>query len=209
MKKKRLLAVVAFAFTAAHAQVNVNPVRMDIRVDFSKPTDNPLSRNKVGEIYQTPWISAEWLERDIPKIGELESRSMRYEIAWGQRGFGSEMITKNADGTLTFDFAPLDLFAGLVSRQGVNLVMSHSYNPTVAGGKAVDPPADYAIYKEVNRTFARHWSDLRLQNHYIEIWNEPDNAPAFLSPNATIEDYFDIYIRTPPKASLRAIQTPR
>ena len=81
--KSKLLTLFIFTFSLVNAQINVN-------VDFSKGIDNPLSKSKVGGLYQTPWISSDWIERDIPKISELESRSMRYEIAWGQE----VMVTK-------------------------------------------------------------------------------------------------------------------
>lgn len=184
--KKYILILFIFAFSLAYPQIKIN-------VDFDKSTDFPLSKSKVGGLYQTPWISASWIERDIPKISELESRSMRYEIAWGQRSYGNEMVTKNANGTLDFDFSAIDLFAGLVGNCNSNLIMCHSYTPLVAGDRAIDPPSDYQVYKEINKKFAQHWKEMKLQNHYIEIWNEPDNPPNFFPLSATIEDYFEIY----------------
>ena len=184
--KNYLLILFIFSINLSYSQININ-------VDFSKSMDFPLSKNKVGGLYQTPWISAAWIERDVPKISELESRSMRYEIAWGQRSYGNEMVTKNADGSLNFDFSAIDLFANLVNNQNSNLFMCHSYTPTVAGDRATNPPSDYQVYKEINKKFAQHWKDLKLQNHYIEIWNEPDNPPNFFSNSSTIEDYFQIY----------------
>ena len=186
--KKPIFFFYFFSFSLTFSQINVN-------VDFNKSTDFPLSKNKVGGVYQTPWISTEWIERDIPKLSELESRSMRYEIAWGQRSYGNEMVTKNEDGTLNFDFSSMDLFTGIVSQQNSNVVMSHSYNPLITGGgrRGVDPPNDYQLYKEINKRFAQRWKELKLQNHFVEIWNEPDNAPAFFAESATIEDYYEIY----------------
>ena len=183
--KKYIFSFFVFTFSLSYSQIKVN-------VDFDKSMDFPLSKTKVGGLYQTPWTTAEWLERDIPKICELESRSMRYEIAWGQRGYGNEMITKN-DDSLNFDFSAIDLFTGLVSNCNSNLVMCHSYTPKVAGDTAVSPPTDYLAYKEVNKRFAQHWKNMKLQNHFIEIWNEPDNSPNFFSRSASIEDYFKIY----------------
>lgn len=97
--KIKVLILLLFSFTLAPAQITIH-------VDFNKSMDYPLSKNKIGGLYQTPWLSAERIERDIPKIAELESRSMRYEIAWGQRSFGNEMVTRDGDGSLHFDFPP-------------------------------------------------------------------------------------------------------
>ncbi len=175
-----------FSFTLAPAQMIIN-------VDFNNSMDYPLSKNKVGGLYQTPWLSAEWIERDIPKIAELESRSVRYEIAWGQKSFGNEMVTRDNNGRLNFNFSSMDLFTGLVSKQNAHLFMCHSYAPSVVAGRHQDPPSDYQAYKEINKRFAVHWKESKLQNHYIEIWNEPDNPPFFFAATSTIDDYFDIY----------------
>ena len=139
-----------------------------VEVDFAQPRDQHLSKTKIG-LYQTPLTSADWLERDIPKLSELEARNMRYEIAWGKGGcFGYEMVSRS-DGNLKYDFSAVDLFTGLVSKEHTNLLMCHSYTPRVAGMKWMGAPTDFAVYKEVNKEFAKHWVDLGLQNHYVEV----------------------------------------
>ena len=161
-----------------------------VEVDFAQPRDQHLSKTKIG-LYQTPLTSADWLERDIPKLSELEARNMRYEIAWGKGGcFGYEMVSRS-DGNLKYDFSAVDLFTGLVSKEHTNLLMCHSYTPRVAGMKWMGAPTDFAVYKEVNKEFAKHWVDLGLQNHYVEVWNEPDLTGVFF--DGTLGDYLQIY----------------
>ncbi len=184
MKHSFLTFLILGAFVAPlFAQTNV-------RVDYNKPRDQHLSKMKIG-LYQTPLTNAEWLSRDMPKLSELEARNMRYEIAWGKGGcFGYEMISKS-ENDLQYDFSAVDLFTGLVEKEHTNLLMCHSYCPRVAGMNWMSMPTDFQTYRKVNETFAKHWADLRLENHYIEVWNEPDLTGVFF--DGTQEDYLQIY----------------
>ena len=58
------------AMPSLHSQVTVH-------VYGAQWEEYPLVK-KIG-LYQTPLVSKAWLDRDFPKLAELEARSMRYE----------------------------------------------------------------------------------------------------------------------------------
>ena len=67
-----------------------------VHVYYSQWEEYPLVK-KIG-LYQTPLVSKSWLDRDMPKLSELEARSMRYEMACGKDDlYGQPCVVGTAD----------------------------------------------------------------------------------------------------------------
>lgn len=76
MRKSMSFAIALLMATSPlRSQVNVH-------VYTAQWEEYPLVK-KIG-LYQTPLVSRAWIDRDFPKLAELEARSMRYEMACGK-----------------------------------------------------------------------------------------------------------------------------
>ena len=105
-----------------HAQIKVT-------VNSTKWVEFPLVK-KIG-VYQTPLVSREWISRDVPKLNELEVRSMRYEMACGKDDlYGQPCVSGSAD-KLSFAYTDIDYFLTLARKYAPVLVISHGYTPTI------------------------------------------------------------------------------
>lgn len=158
--------------------------------DFATWAEYPLVK-KFG-VYQTPLVIRDWLERDLPKLAELDTRAMRLELAWGKTTlYGEPCITGAADSP-RYDFAAYDYFFREARRHCPVIVMSHGYNPPMTNnGDWQLPPTDYDAWRRVNRDCAAHWRATGLYGRYTEVWNEPDFRNLFFK--GTQNDYFKIY----------------
>ncbi len=167
--------------------------QIEATANFDKWIEYPLVK-KIG-VYQTPLTSKRWLVRDLPKMSELEARAMRYEIAWGKKVYGYPFISGTKED-LVFNFSGVDLFCDKVKEFAPTMILSHCYCPEIiqpcSGGNCwQQPPSDYSIWTKINKTYSQHWKNKGYNNHYIEVWNEPDLTNVFFL--GTKEDYFKIY----------------
>ena len=162
----------------------------EVTVDVDTWAEYPLEK-KIG-VYQTPLAMKSWLERDLPKLGEIEARSMRYEIAWGKDYlYGQPAVIGTADKP-EYDFEGLDYFFDNVKPHCTSMIFSHGYSPTIINdGDNQNPPNNYDTWGEINKAFAAHWKEKGYDNRYIEVWNEPDLTNVFFK--GTIDDYLKIY----------------
>lgn len=158
--------------------------------DMASWAEFPLEK-KIG-VYQTPLTMKPWLDRDLPKLGELDTRSMRYEIAWGKDSYyGQPAVTGTAEAP-EYDFEGLDYFFDNLKPHCSSMIFSHGYSPTIINpGDWQMPPTNYDTWGEINKTFAAHWKEKGYDNRYIEVWNEPDLTNIFFK--GTIDDYLKIY----------------
>ena len=166
-----------------------NPLA-EVSVDFSKWEEYPLVK-KFG-VYQTPWVRGTELTRDLPKLAQLEARSMRYEMCWGNNyAYGEPSISGTASNW-TYNFRTYDTMFKKMRRYTEALIVSQGYCPSIINnGDNRNVPSDWNVWAKVNRDWAEHWKTLNLGNQYIEVWNEPDCGTLFFL--GTMEDYFDIY----------------
>lgn len=171
-----------------HAQIKVT-------VNSTKWVEFPLVK-KIG-VYQTPLVSREWISRDVPKLNELEVRSMRYEMACGKDDlYGQPCVSGSAD-KLSFAYTDIDYFLTLARKYAPVLVISHGYTPTILQRRPtewsgfMDSPTDLDTWGKINGRFASHWKSKGYHNSYVEIWNEPDLTNGFFT--GTLEDYLRIY----------------
>ncbi|MCF0184959.1 MAG: hypothetical protein HUJ98_00535 [Bacteroidaceae bacterium] len=187
----KFFLILALGCTAVNAN---SQQTCNVIADFGNWAEYPLVK-KFG-VYQTPLTCERWLERDLPKLSNLQARTMRYEIAWGKRVFGYPMIQGTKDN-LQFDFTGLDYFCDNSLDYCESLVLSHGYCPDVVkpftDNYSTDwrqAPTDYEAWAEINRSFTDHYLNKGYSNHYIEVWNEPDLNIFFLG---TLDDYKNIY----------------
>lgn len=167
--------------------------QIEATANFNRWIEHPLVK-KIG-VYQTPLTCQRWLERDLPKMSEIEARSMRYEIAWGKKVFGYPSISGTKEQPV-YDFKGVDLFCDRVNEQTPTLILSQGYCPDIIkpcreGNCWQQPPNDYPVWAAINKRFSQHWKEKGYSNHYIEVWNEPDLTNIFFL--GTKEDYLKIY----------------
>ena len=124
MKRISLFLIIwtIFAQNYLHAGIKVT-------VNSAKWVEFPLVK-KIG-VYQTPLVSREWISRDVPKLNELEVRSMRYEMACGKDDlYGQPCVSGSAD-KLSFAYTDIDYFLTLTKKYAPVLVISQGYTPTI------------------------------------------------------------------------------
>ncbi|MCR5851687.1 MAG: hypothetical protein K6G92_13440 [Bacteroidaceae bacterium] len=165
-------------------------VLAEVSVDFSTWEEHPLVK-KFGA-YQTPWVRSTELNRDLPKLAQLEARSMRYEMCWGNNNAYGEPSISGTKDNWTYNFTNYDNLFRRMRQNSQALIVSHGYCPSIINnGDNRNVPSDWNVWTKINRDWAEHWKKLNLGNEYIEVWNEPDCGTMFFL--GTMEEYFDIY----------------
>ena len=161
-----------------------------VTADFSTWEEFPLVK-KIG-LYQTPLTFRSWLERDLPKLGELEARSMRYEMAWGKDDVYGQPAVGGTPQAPTANYSDIDWLFDNVTPHCPQLIISQGYSPTIInGGNFMNPPTDYDAWATINAQAAQHWAEKGYKNHYIEVWNEPDLTNVFFTGD--MNDYLKMY----------------
>lgn len=89
------------------------------------------------------------------------------------------VVTRNASGTLSFNFAELDAVISTITKTGASPFISLSYMPQVIaqGGDITASPTNWSEWSLVVRSTIEHISGtagLNLTDVYYEVWNEPD-----------------------------------
>ena len=171
-----------------------NPLA-EVSADFSKWEEHPLVK-KFG-VYQTPWVRSTELNRDLPKLSQLEARSIRYEMCWGNDyAYGEPSISGTASNW-TYRFSTYDNMFQKMRKNTEALIVSHGYCPSIINsGDNRNVPNDWNAWEKINRDWALHWKEKNFGNQYIEVWNEPDCGTMFFL--GTMEDYFEIYKHAAP-----------
>lgn len=186
----RKAAVMALGMVAT-SQTMLSQVQ--VSANFSKWVEYPLVK-KIG-VYQTPLTCEKWIQRDFPKMAQIESRALRYEFAWGKDLYGTDAI----GGILrkpTYNFSKADFMFDKARENTQAFVFAHGYMPSflqsaTGNNSWQSPPSDYDVWQTVNRDAAAHWKDKGYSNRYVEVWNEPDLPNGFFS--GTLDDYLKIY----------------
>ncbi len=186
-----------FLFCAFALQLSLSPLhsQVTVRVDGAQWDEYPLVK-KIG-LYQTPLVSKAWLDRDFPKLAELEARSMRYEMACGKDDLYGQPCVVGTAQKPAYSLANVDYLLTKAHRYCPVLVISHGYTPTILQRRPtewsgfMDPPADLGIWGAINERFAQEWKNKGYTNSYVEVWNEPDLKDGFFTGG--VDEYLDIY----------------
>lgn len=187
---RRLGTLLMTFLAASYASAQLN-----IQVNCSQWVDYPLVK-KIG-LYQTPLVSREWLARDLPKLEELESRSMRYEMACGKDDLYGQPCVRGTASNLLYTFTDIVYLLNMAKKYSPVLVISHGYTPTILQNRPtewsgfMDRPNDMEAWAAINKRFAEMWKSRKYTNSYVEVWNEPDLKDGFFT--GTLDDYLDIY----------------
>ncbi len=190
MKRRVLLCALVL-------QMSLLPLRSQVSVHVygSQWEDYPLVK-KIG-LYQTPLVSRGWLDRDFPKLSELESRSMRYEMACGKDDLYGQPCVVGTSNSPSYSMSEINYLLTQARRYCPVLVISHGYTPTILQRRPtewsgfMDPPTDLGVWGAINERFAREWKTRNFTNSYVEVWNEPDLRDGFFTGG--VEEYLDIY----------------
>lgn len=187
-----------FLFCALVLQMAMSPLNsqvVTVHVYGSQWEEFPLVK-KIG-LYQTPLVSRAWLDRDFPKLAELEARSMRYEMACGKDDLYGQPCVIGTATKPSYSFANVDYLLTQARKHCPVLVISHGYTPTILQSRPsewsgfMDPPTNLDTWGAINERFAQEWKNKGYTNSYVEVWNEPDLTNGFFT--GTVDDYLDIY----------------
>ena len=169
--------------------------QVTVRVDCAQWEEFPLVK-KIG-LYQTPLVSREWLDRDFPKLNELEARSMRYEMAMGKDDlYGQPCVVGTAQRPV-YSLTEVNYLLTQAQKYCPVLVISQGYTPTILQRRPtvwegfMDPPTDLSTWADINERLASEWKSKGYTNSYVEVWNEPDLTDGFFT--GTLDDYLAIY----------------
>ena len=166
-----------------------------VSVNCTEWVEHPLVK-KFG-VYQTPWVRSTELNRDLPKLAELEARPMRYEMCWGNNNAYGEPSISGSKSKWTYNFTNHFNMYKKMRQYTEALIVSHGYCPTIInGGDNRNVPNDWSVWEKINSDWAAQWKKRGFDNQYIEVWNEPDCGTMFFL--GTEEDYFEIYKHAAP-----------
>lgn len=184
MKIKNLL----FSFLILPMVVQAQTV---VQVDYSRWEEYPLVK-KIG-LYQTPLTCREWLQRDLPKLSDLNTLAFRYEIAWGKDDLYGQPGISGSKNNLQYNFEPMDYLFDMAYENAPVLIFSHGYSPTPIKQNYnwMNPPSDLSVWGAINKKWTEHWREKDYHNDYVEVWNEPDLTNVFFT--AGFNEYKDIY----------------
>ncbi len=166
-------------------------VTCEVSVDYSRWEEFPLVK-KFG-VYQTPWVRQVELNRDLPKLADLESRAIRYEMCWGNDYACGEPSISGTKENWKYNFTRYDRMYEQMRKNTQALIVSQGYSPNIINnGDRRNPPTDWDVWAQINADWSTHWKDKSHGNLFVEVWNEPDcfGNLFFLG---TQQDYFDIY----------------
>lgn len=192
-------------FCAFALQMSLSPLHSQVIVQVygAQWEDFPLVK-KIG-LYQTPLVSKAWLDRDFPKLAELEARSMRYEMACGKDDLYGQPCVAGSKSKPTYSLAKVDYLLTQARKYCPVLVISHGYTPTILQSRPkewsgfMDPPTDLSVWGAINERFAQEWKNKGYTNSYVEVWNEPDLKDGFFTGG--VDEYLDIYEAAAPAVS--------
>ncbi|MEI6690790.1 MAG: hypothetical protein WCL07_03515 [bacterium] len=147
-----------------------------------KPAALVVQTDRTGDQLNRIWegVSQGHEQKDLrldTAVGLMKGVGIKYvRIDHILNGF--DVVSKNSDGKLKYDFAKLDLLVSDILAMGAIPYFSVSYMPAaISTGDVTELPKDWGEYGQVVASYVGHYSrDYRggLSNVVYEIWNEPD-----------------------------------
>ncbi len=117
---------------------------------------------------------------------------------FGNRYNGDDkVVTIAADGNLQYDWSNVDRVYDIIVGHGMKPIAELVYLPTAIRKSAEEfyVPGDYRLYGQVIEAFVRHCMERygleEIRTWYFEIWNEPDNKPAWCEDPSTFLAMYD------------------
>lgn len=179
-------------------------------IDPTILVDHPLSKERIA-IYNSGLVPIERYRRDVTHIAAVRPESLRIDLGWGAEWmpWTREVVTRDEQGDLAFDFEETDRIARLLTDCGTRPYWSYCYVPAAAR----EPGDDWRTMARDDsvwvRTVASYVAGLRQRGAvvgYHEVYNEPDlrderTAEATFY-TGDLEDYLELYRAT--AAAIRA-----
>src|SRR5688572_25221610 len=106
--------------------------RTDARVGIRTAVSHgvPLSKERIA-IYNSGLVPIERYERDRELIARVGAESLRIDLGWGAEWIPRqrEVVRREPDGALAFDFGETDEIARVLSATGTRPYWSYCYVP--------------------------------------------------------------------------------
>lgn len=142
----------------------------DIKVDLSRSYD--MNGGVWRNLDQGGEGGNRMLKLVTPELNEVGINYIRIDHIYDSY----DVIRRNAQGKLTFDWKRLDATIGDILSSGAKPFISLSYMPQVlSGGNIVAVPYNWADWEVVVQKTVEHISgQLGIDGVYYEVWNEPE-----------------------------------
>lgn len=131
------------------------------------------------------------LESVVGKVSALHPDYIRIDHIYDYY----DVVSRNADGSLSFDFARLDQMVSDIGATGAKPFLSLSYMPqAIASGDVTSVPGNWNEWSLVVQKTIEHYSgvnQLGISNVYYEVWNEPDLFGGYKTYGN--KNYLDLY----------------
>ena len=115
------------------------------------------------------------------------------------------IVSRSAEGTLSFNFQYADMLFDSLLEIGLRPVVELGLMPDIMGDKKEyvfwwkmnkSMPSDIseweALVYETVKHFTHRYGESEVEKWYFEVWNEP-NHPGFFTENKNINKYFELY----------------
>lgn len=104
-----------------------------------------------------------------------------------------DVVTRNSEGSLSFDWTKLDLTIDDILSSGAKPFISASYMPeALTSGNNLDLPVNWTDWEISLTNLIEHLSrDRKIEGVYYEIWNEPDLFGQFKTSGE--KNYLELY----------------
>lgn len=142
----------------------------------------------------------------VPQVRVIAPQTIRIDHIYD----GYDVVGRNENGQLTFNWTRLDQIVGSIIQAGATPMLSLSYMPPViASGDIISPPRDWNEWALVIQRTVEHYSGERaIPNVSYEVWNEPDLFGGWKARVSGDRGYFDLYKWAALGASRAAVRQP-
>lgn len=156
--------------------------------DEASPIDSEQILNAAQGGYG-PMTNLRWFVDRLPQLSQMGIRQIRLDHLLNDSFY--KIVTRQPDGTISYDFTRLDqVILGIVG-QGMQPLMALSYTPSALGDDVNGVPS-LPEWADAVAALVGHYRDLGYTGWDWEVWNEPDHL------GWTAEQYLQLYATTAP-----------
>lgn len=192
--------------------------REDIYRFLSEASGTPANlvvqtQTPLGELPR-PWmhlaqggedLTTDMIAPVVPQTQTLAPKTIRIDHIFD----GYDVVGRDEQGQLTFNWTRLDQVIGSVILTGATPMLSLSYMPPViSSGDIISPPKNWSEWALVVEKTVEHYSGERaIPNIAYEVWNEPDLFGGW-KPREGERNYLELYRRSVEGASRARVSQP-
>lgn len=186
---------------------------------FSEASGTPANlvvqtQTPIGELPK-PWLhlaqggedlSTDMIAPVISQTRAITPQTIRIDHLYD----GYDVVGRNEQGQLTFNWTRLDQIVGSIIQTGAAPMLSLSYMPpAIASGDIISPPRDWNEWTLVVQRTIEHYSGERaIPNVSYEVWNEPDLFGGWKARISGDRAYFELYKWAAVGASRASVRQP-